>query len=114
MKIATLLTTLALACGGAYANTSGTATHSNKQQTTAAEQSGTTHEGVGIKTKRTFHKMGDKMRSTGHKLAHATRTDKRADNDTRAMGAAGSDTQDGARRQRMDSAYDSWKNRQQR
>jgi len=114
MKITALLAAAALACGTAYANTSATTSHDTTKHSAAAtdKQSGTTHEGVGVKTKRALGKMGDKIRSAGHKLAHATHTDKNASSDTRAMGASGSDTQDSGRQRRMDDAYANWQSKQ--
>ncbi len=74
------------------------------------------HEGPVAKTKRALHRMGDKMRHMGGKNA---RSSQRADdeytlnrNDTRNMGAAGSDMQDSARQKRMDDAYADWKAKQ--
>lgn len=64
------------------------------------------------KTKRAFHRMGDKMRDTGHRITNKTNSKDDGDktrysskNDTRSMGASGSDTSDSARRARMDEAY---------
>lgn len=123
MKITALLAAAALVGGTASAgqNDNASTTKPAARQSTTAPADGATHEGIGVKTKRALGKIGDKMRSAGNKLAHATHTDKqagttrrsdesRAGSDTRTMGAAGSDTgSDSGRRQRMDNAYDNWK-----
>lgn len=114
MKMATLLTALALACGPVFAagNTSDPATTHRDQS--AAVSSGTPDtakgEGLVTKTKRAFHRMGDKLRSMGHK--NETQEAKDKANDTRAMGAAGTDTaKDTARQQRMDQAYSNYQSK---
>ena len=114
MKIPVLITAVALACGAAFtAQAADTSANSNKRTAVVAEnQSQAKGEGLGAKTKRAFHRMGDKMRSAGHKVAKATHTDKSASDDTRSMGAAGADQRDVARRNRMDEAYANWKSKQ--
>lgn len=64
------------------------------------------------KTKRPFRRMGDKMRDTGHRIANKThskddgeKTRCSSKNETRSMGACGSDSSDSARRAGMDEAY---------
>jgi hypothetical protein len=63
------------------------------------------------KTKRAFHRMGDKMRSMGHRVANSGKKD----DDTHAMGA-GSATDDNkpdsARQKRIDDAYANWNSKQ--
>jgi hypothetical protein len=105
-KIPALLAALAVACGSVYANT-GTHDKSamNDKSTTAAAPEH--KEGLGTKTKRAFHRMGDKLRSMTHRDTQTARSD-----DTRTMGAAGSGTQDSARQKRMDDAYNNWKSKQ--
>ena len=107
MKIAVLITAAALACGAAYANTNAdTHKSSNSASTMQAEPQG---EGIAVKTKRAFKRMGDKLRSIGHK--DTQQADK--GDDTRAMGA-GPATHDNDRRARMDSAYSNYKDKQQK
>lgn len=114
MKMPTLLAALALACGSAFA-AGTTSDHVTTHRDQSAAVSSGTHEtakGEGLvdKTKRAFHRMGDKMRAMGHRneTQHAKDRD-----DTRAMGGPGSDTtQDAARRQRMDEAYDNYRAKQ--
>ena len=108
MKIAALVTAAALACGAAYANTSAdTQKQSGKATTAQAEPQG---EGFAAKTKRAFKRMGEKLRSVGNK---DTQQANRAD-DTRTMGAGPDNSQDSARRNRMDSAYSNYKDKQQK
>jgi len=114
MKMATLLTALALACGPVFAagNTSDHAT-TNRDQS-AAVSSGThdTAQGESLvtKTKRAFHRMGDKLRSLGHK--NETQEAKDRASDTRTMGAAGSDSaKDAERKERMDQAYSNYQSK---
>src|SRR5207244_8613950 len=105
MKIAALITAAALACGTAFA--AGTTADTQKSTTASNTQTETKGEGIGVKTKRAFHRMGAKLRSIGHKdTQHASNSD------TRAMGAR-ADTQDSARRARMDAAYSDRKNKHQ-
>ena len=107
MKVPVLLTALALACGSGFANTATKdADHPKSEAKTV--QSG---DSLGAKTKRGLHKMGDKMRAAGHKLARATHTDKASRDDTRAMGAP---SEDSARRARMDDAYANYQKKQQK
>ncbi|MDB5874816.1 MAG: hypothetical protein JWQ07_4258 [Ramlibacter sp.] len=96
MKIPALVTALALACGTAFAAQTNNTADSSRYNSTATASADTSSKGSGegllAKTKRAFHKMGDKMRSVGHKSG----------SDTRTMGASGSDN---GRRARMDEAY---------
>lgn len=110
MKIAALITVAALACGTAFAGQ--TSADTGKNSTTAATtQTESKGEGFAVKTKRAFHRMGEKLRSIGNKDKDTQQA--RKESDTRAMGA-GPDTQDGGRRDRMDSAYSSWKGKQEK
>jgi hypothetical protein len=103
MKIAALVTAAALACGATYANAAAdTSKSADKAPTAQTEPQG---EGFAVKTKRAFKRMGDKLRSIGNK--DNTQQAKKGD-DTRAMGA-GPAPEDAARRERMDSAYSSYK-----
>jgi hypothetical protein len=122
MKIRALLTVLALTCGAAFAqgnsgSTSRDAGASRNQSTAAAadSQSKGSGEGLVAKTKRAFHNMGDKIRNAGRKNKDGdNQTAGRSGNDTRSMGAAGSDSSDASRRARMDDAYANSKSKQQK
>lgn len=111
----TLLAALALACGSAFA-AGNTTDHATTRDQSAAVSSSTPDsakgEGFVTKTKRAFHRMGEKLRSIGHKDETQQAKDS---NDTRAMGAAGSDTtKDSARKQRMDQAYSDYQSKQKK
>ena len=125
MKIATLATALALACGSTFAmgNSASGDRHAAADQNYSASAQ-PQHEGPIARTKRALHRMADKMRHVG---GNARRSTQRGDNEyaknnndknamdrngTRNMGAAGSDMQDSARQQRMDEAYADWRAKQ--
>lgn len=111
MKMAAFLAAAALACGSAMAADSKTEHGQRVSNEHPAKASG---DGVVDKTKRTFSRMGDKIRNTGERLGQKLGTAKDARHDTRAMGASGSDdAQDQGRRQRMDEAYANWRGKQQ-
>ena len=123
MKIPALVTILALACGGAVAggNTSASADHkAGKAHASAAagdHQAKPSGDGVVDKTKRGFQRMGEKLgriTRTGNPNERAQDQAMGSDtrSDTRSMGAAGSDSQDNSRRQRMDDAYANWQSQQ--
>jgi hypothetical protein len=97
MKISSLLMALALSCGVAV--TAQANTSADKSPSTVASSSEAKGEGLGTKTKRAFHRMGDKLRAIGNK-----------NKETQSMGAG--PAQDSGRRQRMDDAYANWKSRQ--
>ena len=105
MKISSLLMALALSCGVAV--TAQANTSADKSPSTVASSSEAKGEGLGTKTKRAFHRMGDKLRAIGHKNkdTQQARTD-----ETQSMGAG--PAQDSGRRQRMDDAYANWKSKQ--
>ncbi len=109
MKIAALITATALACGTAFAAGSTADKTDHSTAATASTQTETKGEGIAVKTKRAFHRMGEKLRSIGNKNRDTAQAKK--DQDTRTMGA-GPDTQDSARRERMDSAYSNWHSKQ--
>jgi hypothetical protein len=114
MRIPALVTVLALACGGAVAGGSHAAPDKDgKRHSSAAaagdHQSKRSGDGIVDKTKRTFQRMGEKMGTiTRTGSPNEREHDQAMRNDTRRMGAAGSDAQDSSRRQRMDEAYDNW------
>jgi Skp family chaperone for outer membrane proteins len=117
MKIQALVTVLALACGSAFAAqySSGSAegdAAAMHNQSTAASTDAQPKKGGGLmdKTKNAMHRMGDKMRSVGHRKDKDGQT--AAKDDTRSLGAVGSDTQDGTRQRRMDDAYANWQKKQ--
>jgi Rad52/22 family double-strand break repair protein len=111
MKIRALVTVLALACGTAFAaqygsEAAGEAANRNQSATTDSGKGG-----VVDKTKNAVRRLGDKIgNATTRKDKNKTQT--AAKGDTRSMGAAGSDTQDRDRQQRMDDAYANWKSKQ--
>lgn len=113
MKIAAFLAAAALACGSAMAADSSTEHGQRVSNEHPAKASG---DGVVDKTKRAFSRMGDKIRNTGERLGQKLGTDKDSRDDTRAMGASGSQqaqAEDQGRRQRMDEAYANWRDQQQ-
>ncbi len=121
MKIAAIVTAVALATGtAAFAADYGTHTERDASRQPAASQKSDApgpHEGIVAKTKRALHRMGDKMRSAGHRTAQATHTDRDRSamgdrSDTRSMGAARDDMHDSARQRRMDEAYANSKKQQ--
>jgi hypothetical protein len=117
MKMPTLLVAVALACGSAAFAAGNTSDHATTNRDQSAAVSSSTHdsakgEGFVAKTKRAFHRMGDKLRSMGHKNETQQAKDR---DDTRAMGAGGSDAaKDGARQQRMDQAYADYQSKQKK
>jgi hypothetical protein len=112
MKIAALVTAVALASGAALAAQSSTDSGAaTTRSSTATEQTQPKGGGIIEKTKRALHRMGDKMRSVGRKASDRDKDAQAKDNDTRNMGAAGSDTQDSARQRRMDDAYANWQSK---
>jgi hypothetical protein len=126
MKISALISIAALACSTAFAaqynsgsadgdpaaNRTHSAAVSNDSQPNGAKGGGLVE-----KTKRAFHRMGQKLREATHRTTSASRNSSDRDeinaaaerHDTRSMGAAGSDTQDSARQRRMDQAYNDWR-----
>ena len=120
MKLSILITALALACGGAYAQSGndGAAAGPNTNDSTTMSQSRDSSSGdsVGKKMKRGVHKLADATRRTGHKIASGLRKATNKDSaqassdNTSTMGAAPSE--DSARRARMDAAYDNFKRKQ--
>jgi hypothetical protein len=126
MKIQVLLTALALACGGAYAQGSSDSKMATgtPQATTGAQASG---EGLGAKTRRAMNRMGDATRKVTRNAMDKMKGNKDQPNPTlaqggnpanepRTMGAAPStsaqsDSVDSGRRQRMDDAYANFKSK---
>lgn len=110
MKIPALITVVALTCGTAFAQGYGSTADRdsavNRKPAAAATSdspSKASGEGIVAKTKRAFHRMGDKIRSVGNKSKDGDKT--AAQNDPRSMGAAGSTSADSARQARIDEAY---------
>ena len=127
MKIAVLITALALTAGTAFAaNDASTERDVNARpsQSTSASRNKHTTAGTGTsvaaKTKHALQRAGRKVREAGHRVANAgRRATHRDDNnhastatDSRSMGAAGTDASDTARQNRMDDAYANYKSRQ--
>ena len=118
MKIAALLTALALASGTALA--AQDSSNYDTRDTTAAHRptaaaTGTPHqEGIVERTKSAIRRTGEKLghateRLPGNRSGDPATTDA-SRSGTRSMGAAGSD--DSVRQRRMDDAYNSWRSRQ--
>ena len=111
MKIAALITVAALTCGTAFAQSYGSTSDKSSATTNhsaAAAKDQPKGEGFIDKTKRAFHRLGEKLHASGNKAKDDT--DKSAQQDpenrsTRAMGASGSAKSDSARQSRMDQAY---------
>ena len=107
MKIAALITVAALACGTAWAQGYGsTADKSSSTNHAATTANDTQPKGEGImdKTKRAFHRLGEKLHASGNKAKDSTDKTAQQNPDTRAMGA-GADKSDSSRQARMDKAY---------
>lgn len=125
MKIAILLTAVALASGSAlaaqnssYDSRDTATTHQapvvNKDQAAPAADAKPA-EGIVERTKSAIRRMGERLgRATDRWTHNGKRTDQAADDpsrsDTRAMGAAGSG--DNPRQRRMDDAYGNWRGKQ--
>ena len=125
MKLRASLTVLALVCGTAFAaQDSSVSTDrdaaANRNPSAASTDAKPSDGGVVDKTKRAFRRMGEKIRNATHRTDSADRksaerdpiNDQAARNEARTMGAAGSDSQDAARKSRMDNAYENWKSKQ--
>jgi hypothetical protein len=117
MKIPALIAIAALTCGTAFAQGYGSSTQRDSahgsQSTAAAPESPSksADDGLIAKTKRAFHRLGEKMRSAGNKAKDSDTTASKSD--TRSMGAAGSGSSDSARQSRMDQAYANSKSKTQ-
>lgn len=71
------------------------------------------HRTMGQKLRDSMHRLGDKTRSAFHRADD--KVDRTADrardrDDTRTMGGPGMSDNERARRDRMDNAYDNWRN----
>ena len=97
---------LALAGGSALAQQDTSKSPSTAKQESTAPRDSSSSGGFVEKTKEAFHKLGESVKS-GFRKSENKVDDAKADHkdDTRAMGAAGSD----ARKQRMDDAYGNYK-----
>lgn len=117
MKLRATLSVLALACGTAFAaqDYSGRDAPASRSPSTAATaETQPAGEGIVDKTKRALRRMGDKIRSATDRSADRDPINEQAARkEAQTMGAAGADSQDSARRNRMDEAYDNWKSKQQ-
>ena len=120
MKLSTIVAAAALALGGtAIAGDNAGKSHDATHAGRGAHAQAPKGEGLGDKIRRGMHRMGEKTRHALHRK-DADRTGAnayRGPDDTRAMGASGSqaprnDDGDRARRQRMDDAYANWQRRQ--
>jgi hypothetical protein len=119
MKKIAFTAVLALACAAPVfaAGSSGT---TQSQDSSMNTQQADTQSTAGSKVRNGAHKVGQAIRNAGHRVAEGARhiahphRDQQASNDTRAMGASGSDAEDSGRRARMDSAYANWQSKQSR
>jgi hypothetical protein len=124
MKLPVLVTALALACGGAYAQSgsgdgAAAGPNTNDRTTMSVSEPKSSGDSVAKKMKRGVHKFADATRRTGQKIASGVRKATHKDDsahaskdETRSMGA--SPSEDSARRARMDSAYENFKRKQQK
>lgn len=114
MKIATIVTAVALATGGA----AFAADHSTYDQPDTSRHAATARHddsasydkdskasghGFVERTRNALHRMGQKLRGATHREHSQTAMDSNR-SDTRSMGAAG-ESRDSARQHRMDNAY---------
>jgi hypothetical protein len=122
MKIAALLTVVALASGSALAASNSSNYDSRDTATThkapvvvkdkPAAKEAQPKEGIVERTKGAIRRMGEKLGHATERLPgnHANQTASDANSsDTRSMGA-GSD--DSGRQRRMDDAYNNWQSKQ--
>jgi hypothetical protein len=119
MKLATVIATVALACGSAaFAQSSDNSARGEESVRADQQEHGQANEKMrngahrlGEKMRHGMHRLGDKLHANGKDSGHHARNHHR--NDTRAMGAPGSDSRaDSGRQQRMDDAYANWRARQ--
>jgi len=113
MKIATIVTVVALATGSA-AFAADYGNHSDRDTSRHAavvqhDDHGATHEGFIERTKRALHRMGQKLRSATHRHSQTAAGNS---NDTRSMGAAGD--HDNGRQDRLNQAYNDWQHKHDR
>jgi hypothetical protein len=120
MKKSPLILAVLLATGGAAlaADTSYKSGDTSMNSDTTTTQSGDT---LGAKTRRGAHKVGQAIKDTGHEVAAAAHRVTHPRERGQASTSYGGDNTDmrsndtgydGARRQRMDSAYANWQARQ--
>jgi phage terminase small subunit len=110
MKIAALVTVAALACGTAFAQSSSSTTSGDTSAThgksaAMANDSQPKGEGIVDKTKRAFHRLGEKLKAGSSKSTDGTDKTAQQNPETASMGASGSDKADSSRKSRMDEAY---------
>jgi HPt (histidine-containing phosphotransfer) domain-containing protein len=107
MKIAALITVAALTCGTAlaqgYGSSSGSSTTHNQSAATANDSS-SKGDGILDKTKRAFHRLGEKLHASGNKAGNNSDKTAEQNPETAAMGA-GPDKSGSSRKSRMDQAY---------
>jgi hypothetical protein len=113
MKFAAVITVAALTCGTAMAQGYGSSSTDRSTSASPSHSAATANddqakgEGFMDKTKRAFHRLGEKLRGAGHTAKNSAdkdsdKTAEQKQNDTHAMGASGSDS---SRKSRMDQAY---------
>jgi hypothetical protein len=107
MKIAALITVAALTCGTAlaqgYGSSSGSSSTHNQSAATANDSSSKS-DGILDKTKRAFHRLGEKLHASGNKSSANPDKTAQENPETSAMGA-GPDKSSSSRKARMDQAY---------
>jgi hypothetical protein len=114
MKIAALITVAALTCGTAlaqgYGSSSGSSSTHNQSAATAND-SPSKGDGILDKTKRAFHRLGEKLHAGKKSSDNTDKTAQQDPESTHAMGASGSGKSDSARQARMDQAYSNSKSK---
>ncbi|HEY8047974.1 MAG TPA: hypothetical protein VIE63_02290 [Ramlibacter sp.] len=104
MKATALIAAAALACGtAAYAQQSSDYNARHHDATRAEQQD---HDRTGNSLGNDMHRLGNKIRSGMHRLGEKLHARNDHNDNTRAMGASGTD--DHGRQSRMDEAYSRW------
>jgi hypothetical protein len=116
MKIAALIAVAALTCGTAFAQSYGSSGSSSRDTSanhsaTTANESQPKGEGIMDKTKRAFHRLGEKLHAGKKSSDNTDKTAQQDPESTHAMGASGSGKSDSARQARMDQAYSNSKSK---
>jgi len=117
----TLIATAALVCGSAaFAQSTDNSARGEESARVDQQDHGQANEKMrngahrlGEKMRHGLHRLGDKLHAKNDKDGQHHANNAHHRNDTRAMGASGSDSHaDSGRRQRMDDAYANWRARQ--
>ena len=110
MKATALIAAAALACGTAAYAQQATDHATRHDDTTRAEQQD--HSRTGDNLRGGMHRLGEKIRNGMHRLGDKLHARNERHDDTRAMGASG--TNDHGRQARMDEAYSHWRSQHER